>query len=78
MAVLRYRSVEAMPPPWREATDPANLRAVAEMLRFYRQHAAAKHLPRGVHRYRAIEALNEERGDPYRRPSGAEEARKDT
>jgi hypothetical protein len=33
----------------------------------YRRHAAAPDLPRGVRRFRSIEALNEERGDPYRR-----------
>jgi hypothetical protein len=80
--VFRYRSVDEMAPPWRDADDPGNLRAVSDMLRFYRRHAATKELPRGVRRYRTIEALNEERGDPYRRSSVAEpvaaKARKDS
>ncbi len=32
MPVTRYRSVEDMPPPWREPNDPGNLRRVAQML----------------------------------------------
>lgn len=66
MPVSRYRSVNEMPPPWRDPADPGNLRAISEMLRFYRRHSANKEQPRGVRRYRSIEALNEERGDPYR------------
>jgi len=77
MPVLRYRSVDEMAPPWRDAHDPGNLRAVSAMLRFYRRHAATKELPRGVYRYRTIEALNEERGDPYRRSPVAAKARKE-
>lgn len=67
MPVFRYRSVEEMAPPWRDPADTGNLRAVTEMLRFYRRHSATEDLPRGVRRYRSIEALNEDRGDPYRR-----------
>ncbi len=37
MSVTRYRSIEEMPPPWREPDDPANLRAVALMMTFYFQ-----------------------------------------
>lgn len=74
MPVFRYRSVEEMPPPWRDAADTDNLRAVGEMLRFYRRYAATRDLPRGVRRFRSIEALNEERGDPYRRSPEAEPA----
>lgn len=67
MPVFRYRSVDEMPPPWRDPADPGNLRAVSEMLRFYRRSTVTPGLPRGVRRFRTIEALNEERGDPYRR-----------
>jgi hypothetical protein len=67
MPVFRYRSVNDMPPPWRESDDPANLRAVAEMLRFYRRFSAHGSAAPGVRRLRSIEELNEERGDPYRR-----------
>jgi hypothetical protein len=67
MPVFRYRSVNDMPPPWRAADDPGNLRAVAEMLRFYRRFSANASAAPGVRRLRSIEELNEERGDPYRR-----------
>jgi hypothetical protein len=67
MPVFRYRSVDDMPPPWRETDDAGNLRAVAEMLRFYRRFSASPPTPRGVRRLRSMEELNEERGDPYRR-----------
>lgn len=65
MPVYRYRSVDDMPPPWREANDPGNLRAVAEMLRFYRRFSASSAATPGVRRLRSMEELNEERGDPY-------------
>jgi hypothetical protein len=67
MAVIRYRSIDEMPPPWRDAADPGNLRAVGDMLRFYRCGSGSADQPRGVRRYRSIEALNADRGDPYRR-----------
>lgn len=66
MPVFRYRSVEEMPPPWRDPADSGNLRAVSEMLRFYRRNSASPDVPRGVHRFRTIEALDAHRGDPYR------------
>jgi len=66
MAVFRYRSVDEMPPPWRDTADPGNLRTVCEVLRSYRLLAAVANQPPGVHRYRSIEALNADRGDPYR------------
>ena len=53
MGVQRFRSVEEMPPPWRPADDPGNLRMVAAMLALYRVFAPAT--PRGVRRYRSIE-----------------------
>jgi hypothetical protein len=67
MAVFRYRSVTEMPPPWRAADDTGNLRAVAQMLRFYRRFSASQPAQPGVRRLRSIEELNDERGDPYRR-----------
>ena len=67
MPVFRYRSVQDMPPPWREPDDAGNLRAVAEMLYFYRRFSASPSAAPGVRRLRTIEELNEERGDPYRR-----------
>ncbi|MCK6556288.1 hypothetical protein L6Q96_17165 [Candidatus Binatia bacterium] len=67
MPVFRYRSVTDMPPPWTDPADPRNLQLVSEMLRFYRRYSATPDLPRGVRRFRTIEALNEARGDPYRR-----------
>jgi hypothetical protein len=66
MAVFRYRSVDEMPPPWRDPADPNNLHMVCEMLRFYRRHAVQADRPGGVRRFRSIEALNEDRGDPLR------------
>jgi hypothetical protein len=68
--VIRFRSVDEMGPPWRDGADPSNLRRVSEMLRLYRRQSAAQNQVRGVRRYRTIEALNEERGDPYRRGRG--------
>ena len=65
MPVYRYRSVEEIPPPWRDPGDPRNLHVVAEMLAFYRR--AASETPRpGVRRYRSVAAANAERADPFR------------
>lgn len=66
MPVFRYRSVEAMPPPWRDAADPDGLRMVGAMLRLYRRTSATPSRPRGVRRFARVEDLNQERGDPYR------------
>lgn len=67
MAVERYRSVEDVPPAWRSADDPTNLRTVAMMMRMYCNLTPG--LPRvsGVRRFRTIQEANEDRGDPYRR-----------
>lgn len=66
MPVRRYRSVEEMPAPWREAGDPGNLRAVAVMLALYRRlHQGAPATP-GVRRFRTIQEANADRDDPYR------------
>lgn len=66
MAVERYRSVEDVPPAWRSADDPTNLRTVAMMMRMYSNLTSG--LPRvcGVRRFRTIQEANEHRGDPYR------------
>jgi len=53
MGVQRFRSVEEMPPPWRPADDPGNLRAVAGMMALYRLLVPAP--PPGVRRFRSIE-----------------------
>ncbi len=66
MPVTRYRSVEEMPPPWRDANDPGNLRNVALMMAFYARMNPDTNRPCGVRRFRSIEEANEDRGDPYR------------
>jgi hypothetical protein len=53
MGVQRFRSVAEMPPPWRPADDPGNLRMVATMLALYRLFAPAT--PRGVRRFASVE-----------------------
>jgi threonine dehydrogenase-like Zn-dependent dehydrogenase len=46
MGVQRFRSVEEMPPPWRPANDPGNLRVVATMLALSRRlNPACEHVP---------------------------------
>jgi hypothetical protein len=64
--VTRYRSIEEMPAPWTEASDPQNLRRVALMLAFYRSVTRETRRP-GVQRFRTLEEANAARGDPYRR-----------
>lgn len=66
MAVQRFHSVEDVPPAWRSADDPTNLRTVAMMMRMYSNLTSG--LPRvcGVRRFRTIQEANEDRGDPYR------------
>lgn len=53
MGVQRFRSVEEMPPPWRPADDPGNLRAVAVMMALYRLLVPAP--PPGVRRFSSVE-----------------------
>jgi len=65
--VTRYRSVDEMPPPWREQDDPANLRCVARMLAFYRSLTASAPRRGGVRRFRTLEEANAAREDLYRR-----------
>jgi hypothetical protein len=66
MAVQRYRSVEDVPPAWRSAEDPTNLRNVAMMMRMYSNLTSGSPRVCGVRRFRTIEEANEDRGDPYR------------
>ncbi len=67
MPVIRYRSVEEMPGPWRDARDPENLRLTARMLAFYRSLVAGPRRAAGVRLFRTIEEANADRNDPYRR-----------
>ncbi|HZM27444.1 MAG TPA: hypothetical protein VFB89_08810 [Gemmatimonadales bacterium] len=67
MPVTRYRSVEEMPRPWREANSPGNLRLVARMLAVYRGFAGDTPRQAGVHRFRSLQEANASRSDPYRR-----------
>jgi hypothetical protein len=66
MAVQRYRSVEDVPPPWRSADDPANLRSVAMMMRMYSNLTSGSPRVCGVRRFRTIQEANQDRNDPYR------------
>lgn len=59
MGVQRFRSVAQMPPPWRPADDPGNLRMVATMLALYRLLAPAT--PRGVRRFASVEEADADR-----------------
>jgi hypothetical protein len=67
LTVTRYRSIDEMPPPWREPNDPENLRAVARMLAFYRGLTRGAPRRPGVQRFRTLEEANAARDDPYRR-----------
>jgi hypothetical protein len=53
-----------MPPPWRDAADPDNLRVVAGMLALYRRFRPAERRP-GVQRFRSVEESKADREDPY-------------
>jgi len=66
MAVQRYRSVEEVPPAWRSADDPTNLRTVAMMMRMFSNLTSEYPRVSGVRRFRTIQEANEDRGDPYR------------
>lgn len=82
MPVYRFRSIEEMPPPWRESGDPGNLRAVAEMLALHRRLSAEPRRAPGVTRFRGIEDLkaskepiqrsDREGSRPPRRPGTAQ------
>jgi hypothetical protein len=66
MPVFRYRSVDEMPRPWRDADDPGNLRAVARMLAFFRDLPGFTAPRPGVQRFRTLQEANAARNDPYR------------
>lgn len=57
MPVQRYRSIEEMPPPWRESGDPANLRMVGELMALHRRLTREPRREPGVTRFRSIEEL---------------------
>jgi hypothetical protein len=67
MPVARYRSVEEMPRPWRDARDPGNLRLVARMLAFYRSLIPGAPRERGVRRFRTPQEASASLNDRYRR-----------
>jgi len=67
MPVTRYRSVEEMSRPWRDAHSPENLRLVARMLSFYRSLARGTPRPAGVQRFGSLQEANASWNDPYRR-----------
>ena len=66
MSVTRYRSIDEMPRPWREADDPGNLRVVAQMLAFYRSLVGNVPQRAGVQRFRTLQEANAIQEDPYR------------
>lgn len=67
MPVYRFRSIEDMPPPWRNSGDPGNLRAVGEMLALYRRLSGAdSRLEPGVTRFASVEEMKARREDPHR------------
>lgn len=66
MAVQKFRSIEDVPPAWRSADAPTNLRNVAMMLRMYSNLTSGARRVCGVRRFRTIQEANEDRGDPYR------------
>lgn len=67
MPVTRYRSIEEMPRPWRDARSPENLRLVARMLAFHRILAGGAPRRPGVQRLESLQEANAGRDDPYRR-----------
>lgn len=67
MPVEKYRSIEDMPPPWRDPDDPGILRAIARAFASYRSvHPRRSDVPR-IRRYRNLVEMNADRDDPYRR-----------
>ncbi|HVT44327.1 MAG TPA: hypothetical protein VMT00_08045 [Thermoanaerobaculia bacterium] len=64
MKVEKYRSVEEMPPPWRDPDDPGNLRRIAAMMSvWFRMNPRPEP---GVRRFHSVTDANRERRDPYR------------
>lgn len=70
MPVFRFRSIEEMPPPWRDADHPSNLQRVAQMMGIHR-HLTGKRVndARPVQRFRTPDEANAMYSDPYRRSS---------
>ena len=67
MGVKRYRSIEDVPPAWREKDDPENLRLIAQALELYHRWKPISESKRStVERFRSIEDLKSGRDDPYR------------
>ncbi len=71
MPVEKYRSIEEMPPVWRDPDDPGNLRRVAMMMAFH-QRLAPPPEP-GVRRFRSFDEAKAERGDPLRQAESVPE-----
>lgn len=66
MTIKKYRSVEEMPPAWRESGDPENLQLVVMMMNFFlNTHERAEP---GVRKYRSLEDLQRDDPAPYRAP----------
>lgn len=70
MPVYRFRSIEEMPPPWRDADDPSNLQRVAQMMGIHRRLTGGRvNDARPVQRFRTHDEASAMRSDPYRRRS---------
>ena len=67
MSVIRYRSIEEMPRPWRDPHDPGNLRLVGRMLTFHRSLMRGARREPGVWRFRTQAEADAARSDPYNR-----------
>lgn len=65
MSVTRYRDVSAMPPIWREPNEPNALRRIAEAMALFRLLQGTPREP-GVRKFRTIQEMNADRGDPLR------------
>ena len=61
MPVHRYRSVEDMPPPWRDPDDQGNLALVAELMALY-QRLMPRRRP-GVRKFRSHAELKNDQQD---------------
>jgi len=68
MPVYRYRCVQDMPPPWRAADDPGNLRRVAQMMALHRRLVSRHERRAGVQRFRSLDEDRAARADLFRHP----------
>jgi hypothetical protein len=66
MPVEKYRSIEDMPPVWRDPDDPGNLRAVAAAMALYQAMKPRSARGPRVRRFRSLIEMNQDRNDPYR------------